>query len=86
MCLHRNNWEEKEKERERKKREKEWKKPNMQRNPNEFELMENPFFNPNLLPGTVMSADLDVILRSPKASLAERNILLMKMARQALEK
>lgn len=52
----------------------------MQRNPNEFELMENPFFNPNLLPGTVMSADLDVILRSPKARLAERNILLMKTA------
>jgi len=39
----------------------------MQRNPNEFELVQSPFFNPNLLPGADMSAEIDVSLKTEES-------------------
>lgn len=50
---------------------------------------KNLFFIPNLLRGTVLSAELDRALhkvRSPKANHTEKNPLMMQMAQQAGER
>lgn len=39
----------------------------MQRNSNEFELKEHPFFNLNALPDTVISAQLDITLKTEES-------------------